>query len=216
MSNAARVVLDIPCKYEAEGVMREAAVETTITGVRWTLTGDLAAALQLLLSPPSKPRRMTMTLDKDGLQAAIEALSECVGTECLSVTAEEAIEAYLAHTRPLPADIAVKKLEWEWEEFRSVWKAPSILGEYTCWVIGEYGCFKREGERLGRQGGSDEATVKEAAQRMGVSVSYILAVAPELKTPAQIDFDAKEDEYLEPSGYTRGHLRRSHAKGESR
>ena len=50
---------------------------------------------------------------------------------------------------------------------------------------------------------------KEAAKRMGVSVSYILAVAPALKTPAQSQFDAKESNFLEPTGYTRGGSRRS-------
>jgi hypothetical protein len=58
----------------------------------------------------------------------------------------------------------VNGLQWEWEEFRGVWKAPSVFGEYTCWVIGEYGCFKRDDERLGRQGGSNEAEAKAAAQ----------------------------------------------------
>lgn len=32
---------------------------------------------------------------------------------------------------------------------------------------------------------------KEAAKRMGCSVSYILDVAPELKTKAQYDFDER-------------------------
>jgi hypothetical protein len=34
---------------------------------------------------------------------------------------------------------------------------------------------------------------KVAAERMGVSVSYILAIAPELRTSAQIEFDIKAD-----------------------
>ena len=38
---------------------------------------------------------------------------------------------------------------------------------------------------------------KEAAKRMGVSVSYILAVAPQLKTGAQIDFDANEHKLID-------------------
>lgn len=49
--------------------------------------------------------------------------------------------------------------------------------------------------------------VKEAASRMGVSVSYILHVAPELKTKAQWDFDAKEGGYVEPTGRQRGEPR---------
>lgn len=38
---------------------------------------------------------------------------------------------------------------------------------------------------------------KEAAKRMGVSVSYILHIAPQLKTRAQIDFDANEHNMID-------------------
>jgi hypothetical protein len=34
--------------------------------------------------------------------------------------------------------------------------------------------------------------VKEAAERTGLSVSHILAIAPELKTPQQLAFDVKK------------------------
>jgi hypothetical protein len=46
---AARVVLDIPCQSGvAKAEQREACVETTATGVRWTITGKLAQAIQQL------------------------------------------------------------------------------------------------------------------------------------------------------------------------
>lgn len=49
-----------------------------------------------------------------------------------------------------------------------------------------------------------EVGQKEAARRMGCSVSYLLKVAPEIKTAAQRDFDAKEDGHLGPTGHYRG------------
>ena len=36
---------------------------------------------------------------------------------------------------------------------------------------------------------------KAAAERMGISVSYILRTAPELRTPAQVAFDDKANRY---------------------
>jgi hypothetical protein len=53
---------------------------------------------------------------------------------------------------------------------------------------------------------------KVAAERMGVSVSYILAIAPELKTDRQSLFDAVEANYREPTGATRGELNRCKGK----
>jgi hypothetical protein len=47
-----------------------------------------------------------MTLDKEGLKAAVTKLSEHGYTAAVPQYAQMAIEAYLAHTRPLPADIA--------------------------------------------------------------------------------------------------------------
>ncbi len=48
-----------------------------------------------------------------------------------------------------------------------------------------------------------EVGQKEAAKRMGVSVSYMLKVAPECRTVAQRRFDAAEGNYVEPTGYCR-------------
>lgn len=69
-----------------------------------------------------------------------------------------------ALTRRTASSVGVKSLEWEWEDFRSVWKAPSVLGEYTVWTISGYTCFKRQEWDAGKGCGSSDADGFASAQ----------------------------------------------------
>lgn len=60
--------------------------------------------------------------------------------------------------------VTVKALQWEWEDFRSVWKAPTEFGEYTVWTIGGHCCFKRPEWAAGKTVGSADAHGFAAAQ----------------------------------------------------